>query len=173
MQTGIHWRSLTTFDIPAVEAIAAEVHPGFPEDTAVFVERLRLYPEGARLLEIGGAPAGYVFSHPWRFRQLPALNSLLGAIPPDAGTYYLHDLALLPSARGTGAAGRVVTDLIGHATRAGYPTMSLVAVNGSIPFWQKHGFIIAETGELADKLASYEDAARFMVRQLADRARPD
>lgn len=168
MQSGIHWRSLTTLDIPAVETIAAQVHPGFPEDTAVFVERQRLYPSGVRLLEIGGDPVGYVFSHPWRFRKLPALNSLLGAIPPDPDTYYLHDLALLPAARGTGAAGMVVESLIGHASRAGFPSMSLVAVNGSIPFWRKHGFDVAEAGELSDKLLSYEEAARFMVRQLAE-----
>lgn len=166
MNTGYHWRDLTMLDLPMVEAIAAEVHPAFPEDLAVFVERSRLYPEGARLLEVGGRPAGYVFSHPWRFRQLPALNSLLGRIPADADTYYLHDLALLPVARGSGAAGTLMNYLVRHATRAGFPTLSLVAVNGSVPFWSRHGFAIAEAAELTDKLRSYEDAARFMVRDL-------
>jgi GNAT superfamily N-acetyltransferase len=166
MKTGFHWRNMTMLDLPMVEAIAAEVHPGFPEDMAVFVERLRLYPEGARLLEVRGRPAGYVLSHPWRFRSLPALNSLLGHIPAEADTYYLHDLALLPVARGSGAAGTLVHFLLRHAEQAGFASMSLVAVNGSMPFWSRHGFAIAEAGELTDKLKSYEDAARFMVREL-------
>lgn len=166
MTKGIHWRALTTLDLPTVEAIAAAVHPDFPEDASVFAERQRLYPAGTRLLELGGVPSGYILTHPWRFRQLPALNSLLGAIPADADTYYLHDLALLPTARGTGAAGVVVSDIIEHAHREGFPTMSLVAVNGSIPFWARHGFAVAEAPELAHKLMSYEHTARFMVRSL-------
>ena len=166
MSTDIHWRALTTLDLPAVEAIAAAVHPDFPEDAMVLAERQLLYPAGTRLLELGGVPSGYVLTHPWRFRQLPALNSLLGAIPADADTYYLHDLALLPTARGTGAAGAVVTDIISYAHSEGFATMSLVAVNGSVPFWRRHGFVVAEAPELAHKLLSYEDAARFMVRPL-------
>ena len=58
----MHWRALTTLDLPAVEAIAAAVHPDFPEDAAVFAERQRLYPDGARLLELDGEPSGYILS---------------------------------------------------------------------------------------------------------------
>lgn len=162
----MHWRALTTLDLPEVETIAARVHPAFPEDIAVFAERQRLYPEGTRLLELDGVSAGYVLSHPWRFKALPALNSLLDAIPAEADTYYLHDLALLPSARGTGAAAMIVGELLRHARAGGFATMSLVAVNGSLPFWYKHGFRTVNTPELADKLASYEAAARFMVKPL-------
>ena len=163
----IHWRALTTLDLPSVQHIATQVHPDFPEDDAVFAERQRLYPEGARLLELAGEPAGYVFSHPWRLGDFPALNTRLGLIPPDADTYYLHDLALLPAARGTGAAGLVVADLARHAGRLGFASMSLVAVNGSQPFWKKHGFEPVADEALAGKLASYEASARFMVRPLA------
>lgn len=166
MNQAMHWRALTTLDLPAVEAIANRVHPGFPEDQAVFAERQRLYPDGTRLLELDGVPSGYILSHPWRFKSLPALNSLLGAVPPDADTYYLHDLALLPTARGTGAAAMIVGEIQRHARSRGFANMSLVAVNGSIPFWTKHGFRPFPAPELADKLLSYEAAARFMVKVL-------
>lgn len=165
MTSTIHWRSLTTLDLPAVQSIATKVHPAFPEDMAVFAERQRLYPEGARLLELGGQAAGYILSHPWRYGKLPALNALLGQVPADADTYYLHDLALLPSARGTGAAAMIVGDMLRHARKHGFATVSLVAVNGSIPFWYKHGFRIADMPELTEKLTSYEAAARVMVRR--------
>src|SRR5690349_9617175 len=165
MGNAMHWRALTTLDLPEVEAIADKVHPAFPEDVAIFAERQRLYPDGARLLELDGVPGGYILSHPWRFPTLPALATLLGAIPEDADTYYLHDLALLPRARGTGAAAMIVGDILRHARQNGFATVSLVAVNGSLPFWYKHGFRTLAVPELADKLASYEGAARFMVRR--------
>jgi len=161
----MYWRALTNLDLPAVEAIAAQVHPAFPEDAAIFAARQRLYPEGTRLLELNDTPSGYILSHPWHFGQLPALNALLGAVPDDSDTYYLHDLALLPAARGTGAAAMIVGDMLRHARSAGLPSVSLVAVNGSLPFWYKHGFRAVHAPELADKLASYEDAARLMVRR--------
>lgn len=154
-------------DLPAVEAIAAAVHPDFFEEPAVFAERQALYPSGTLLLELGGVAAGYMLSHPWRQGTLPALNSLLGAIPAGADTFYLHDLALLPQARGTGAARMVVERLVQHASEAGFPTMSLVAVNGSRGFWEKQGFAIADVPALNEKLRGYEDAARYMVKPLA------
>ncbi len=160
------WRTLRADDLPEVEAIAAQVHPDFPEDGAVFAERLRLAPDGVHLLEIAGAPAGYFITHPWRYGKLPALNALLGAIPPDADTWYLHDLALLPAARGTGAAGAIVASVLAHARQKGFAIASLVAVNGSVPFWQRQGFIVNEDPALREKLATYEDAARFMVHRL-------
>lgn len=160
------WRGMTAADLDAVEAIAKRVHPGFPEDRAVFAERQRLYPMGTQLLEIAGTPWGYLVSHPWQLGSLPALNALLGAIPEAPDTYYLHDLALLTDARGTGAASAIIDRIVDHATDEGFATVSLVAVNGSVPFWGKHGFVAMETPDLAGKLASYEDAARFMVRRL-------
>ena len=170
MTTLMEWRPLAATDLPLVEAIAAIVHPDFPEDSAVFAERQRLYPEGARLLEVDGVAAGYVLSHPWRYGQLPALNGLLGALPADADTFYIHDLALLNKARGTGAAARIVGEIQRHARSQGFATMSLVAVNDSLAFWHKHGFRAQRpstlTPELVAKLASYEAAARFMVKAL-------
>jgi GNAT superfamily N-acetyltransferase len=163
---GIHWRALTTLDLPVVETIAGVVHPDFPEDIVVLAERQRLYPDGARLLELGGTASGYILSHPWRFKSLPALNARLGAIPADADTYYLHDLALLNKARGTGAAAMIVGDIINHARAQGFANLSLVAVNGSQPFWHKHGFRVVDAPELGEKLASYEAAARLMVKPL-------
>lgn len=168
MTSSIHWRPLAPSDLPAVAAIAAIVHPDFPEDGAVFAERQQLYPDGAQLLELDGTAAGYVLSHPWHFRQLPALNALLGAVPADADTYYIHDLALLNKARGTGAAAAIVGGVQRHARGRGFANMSLVAVNGSVPFWHKHGFRAQGPAtlapELVAKLASYEAGARFMVK---------
>jgi GNAT superfamily N-acetyltransferase len=164
--TRFDWRPMLPGDLAVVEAIAGMVHPGFFEAPEVFAEKLSLYPEGCHLLEIGGEPAGYVFAHPWRDDEAPALNAPLGSVPVEAGSFYIHDLALLSPARGTGAAGRIVASLSQFARAQGFARMALVAVNGSLGFWQKQGFEECAVPELADKLAAYEAAARYMVRRL-------
>ncbi len=157
---------MSALDLDAVAAVAAVVHKDFYERPEVLAEKRRLYPNGAHLLEIGERPVGYVFSHPWASRAVPALDSLLEALPADADTYYLHDLALLPVARRVGAAGQIVKALIRHAEARGFSTMSLVAVNSSAGFWARHGFLPVEAPELTGKLLSYEPGASYMVKPL-------
>jgi ribosomal protein S18 acetylase RimI-like enzyme len=151
-------------DLAAIGPIQAAVHPSFPEDEEVFAERLRLYPAGCFMLESREGPVGYIVSHPWRFGHLPALNSLLGALPAEPSTFYIHDIALLPSARGGGVASSIVATLIAHAGATGLASLSLVAVNDSQPFWRRHGFAVVDDPALAGKLATYDDAARLMAR---------
>ncbi len=153
-------------DIAAVLTVAARVHPDFPEDAAVFEERLRLFPQGCFVHDSDGAVLAYVVSHPWRAGDPPALNTQLDALPAEPATYYLHDIALLPALRGSGAASRMVARLVGLAEAEKLPTLSLVAVNGSAGFWRRHGFRPVADAALTDKLKSYDDAAAFMVRTL-------
>lgn len=162
-------------DLAAVVAIAGAVHPDFPEDAAVFAERLALFPVGCLVLDDGTDAVGYMVSHPWHLGAPPALDSRLGALPEVADTYYVHDVALLDRARGTGAASAGVRRLVDLADRLGLPSMSLVAVNGSAPFWERLGFLW-EAGEgdaaLAGKLAGYGADARYMVRRSTSGAVP-
>jgi ribosomal protein S18 acetylase RimI-like enzyme len=160
------WRPMTAADLPAVLAIAAVVHPDYPEDEAVFAERLRLFPDGCLVLEGAGGLLGYVVAHPWYRGAPPALNTLLGRLPDMAGAFYIHDLALLPAARGTGAGRLVVDRLVALAHRARQPRLALVAVNDSSGFWQRQGFREMHDPALAAKLASYDDAARYLEREL-------
>lgn len=157
---------MTATDLPAVLAVAAVVHPGYPEDEAVFAERLRLFPQGCLVLDGPGGPIGYVVAHPWRCAAPPALNSLLGALPSRAGCVYIHDLALVPQARGSGAGGMVVARLSEIAALADLPHLALVAIDGSSGFWRRQGFREVHAPALAEKLASYDDAARYMERAL-------
>ena len=166
------WRAMTPMDLPAVLAIADAVHPDFPEDAAIFAERLALHPAGCRVLDRDGAILAYVLSHPWAAESCPPLNRLLGALPDPAGSYYIHDLALLPAARGSGAAPAIVAALAEHAAGLGLASMGLVAVNGSASFWRRQGFAEAEVPALSSKLASYGPDARFMLRELATGLRP-
>ena len=154
-------------DLRAIARVAAIVHPLYPEKDEIFAERLRLHPLGSQVLTDGdGAIIGYVVSHPWRFGAAPALDSLLGAIPADSDCYYIHDIALLPTARGQGAAQACVAGLVDHARRSGFKRMALIAIAGTQDFWKKQGFAAVDDPALAAKLASYDPSARYMSRAL-------
>jgi ribosomal protein S18 acetylase RimI-like enzyme len=160
-----HWRPMSPADLPAALAVADIVHPRYPEDPAIFAERLALYPPGCLVLMQGEDRIGYIVSHPWTYGEPPALNSLLGALPLAPSTYYIHDIALLPQARGTGATKTVIARLVDRAEASGLPNLSLIAVNDSVAFWQRHGFVETSDPALDTKLRSYDESARFMLRQ--------
>jgi ribosomal protein S18 acetylase RimI-like enzyme len=165
------WRPMVAADLPGVLAVADCVHPAFPEEGAVFADRLRLYPLGCLAFSSGEDVLGYAVSHPWRAYDPPALNASLGELPREPATYYIHDVALLPELRGSGAAALVVALLLARARKEAFHTMSLVAVNNSTGFWERHGFRNIASRKIVDatlirKLRSYDDAATFMVREL-------
>jgi ribosomal protein S18 acetylase RimI-like enzyme len=160
------WRLMEASDLASVSAVAAEVHPDFPEDDAVFLNRLSLHGQGAYVLENGATILGYTITHPWKSFDIPALNTILGSLPDRPDNYYIHDIALVNAGRGSGAASKIVSVLSDHAMTLGCETISLVAVNGSSGFWQKHGFEIVDRADIEAKLRTYSDDACFMLRQL-------
>ena len=96
------WRPMTAADLPLAEEIAEQVHPDHPEGPEVFAERLRLFGRACLMLEAGGRSVGYAMGHPWVMRLPPRLNILLHRLPLAPDTMFIHDLALLPGARGRG-----------------------------------------------------------------------
>lgn len=155
-------------DLPAIMGIAAQAHPALPERIEIFREKLRLYPAGCLVLaraEASQAPIeGYLFSHPWYPDDIPALDTPLGGIPPLTNTYYLHDLALLPLARGNNHGAHVIRQVDHHARLRGYARQALVSVNSTELFWRRQGFEWVNCPAAQDKLAKYGPEARLMVR---------
>ncbi|MDP5279395.1 GNAT family N-acetyltransferase [Sphingomonas sp. DG1-23] len=146
-------------DLAAVSAISDAVHGRFTEPLAVYAGRLDLYPAGCFVLEQDDTVAGYLISHPWHREDPPKLGALPGAIPPDADAWYLHDLALLPAARGAGA-GRAALDLVKAQARArGFADIALMAVGGADRYWTRQGFAYVPR----DADPSYGDDAYLML----------
>ncbi len=161
------WRAMTDRDLDGVVAVARVAFPDHFEDRACFAERLALYPAGCRVLAEGdNRVLGYGIAYPWMEGSMPPLGALIGALPDAAELIYLHDLALLPDTRGTGAASEYVAWLVDHARVAGWPRIALVAVNDAAPFWGRQGFAAVDSPNLRATLASYGDDARYMVRDL-------
>lgn len=130
-------------DLASVSAISDAVHGRFTEPVAVYAERLALWPKGCRVFEREGEIAGYLIAHPWHRDSPPKLGALLGAIPTDADTFYLHDIALLSPARSTGA-GRTALDFVLSDARAlGFAEVTLMAVGGADLYWAAQGFATA------------------------------
>ncbi|WP_336969004.1 GNAT family N-acetyltransferase [Sphingobium aromaticiconvertens] len=151
-------------DLPAIAAISDTVHQSYSEDMAIYAERLDLYPSGCFTLWRGNRIGGYLISHPWHRHSPPALNAMLDSIPAMAGTYYLHDIALLPDARGSGA-GRAAVDLIiDLARKAGFQDVMLMAVNGADRFWASVGFTYVDDADPAAQPGGYGAGTHHMRR---------
>lgn len=147
-------------------AIQGVVHALLPERREVMAEKLGLCPAGCRLLARDGDVMGYGLSHPWRLGGVPALDRPLGAIPDDADCFYLHDVALLPAARGRGAGRAFVDHVRAEARRRDVAALALVSVYGTVPLWSTLGFAVRELPGLAAKLGPYGTEARYMVSDL-------
>ncbi|MBP0446834.1 GNAT family N-acetyltransferase [Roseomonas sp. SSH11] len=150
-------------DLPAVSAIASAVHPGLPEADGVFAERLRLAPGACLALEGDGAVLGYALAHPWWRGRVVALDRMLHALPDEPEVLYLHDLALLPAARGSGAGAEAVRRLA--AIARGLP-LALVSIGGTEVFWRAQGFAPVADPALDAVLRSYGAQALYMERAI-------
>jgi len=165
-----HWRPAASADIDRIYDIQCVVHADYPEAREVLLERLELCLMGCFVIERGGVVSGYVLSHPWRRFSPPPIDTKLGTIPAEADVWYLHDLALLPETRGSGAGAKVAKLLAEQARMAGYETLALVSVNGSQGFWERQGFSVHRDKTLTDKLSSYGSEAIYMERDLGGEA---
>ena len=157
-------------DLPGCEAIAKAIHVAHPEDAGRMGERLRLFPAGCRVLRRGGRIVGYGVSHPWTARDAPALNTPLARLPARADALLIHDLALLPEARGRGEARGFVAAAAAIAVARGFGIVSLVAVSGAAGFWAEMGFRVVAVPALGAVLRSYDAEACYMERDPASDA---
>ena len=158
------WRPMAEADLDRVAEIAILGFPDHFEGRPCFVNRLDLSPAGCFVLQTPDGLEGYLVAYPWRAEAAPTLNTLIEAIPADAGVVYLHDLALTPAVRGQGWSKPAVQAVVDLAKAGGWTTIALVAVNDAVDFWRGHGFEVKQTPEMSAKLASYGPDARYMTR---------
>lgn len=166
--THYQWRPMRADDLPQVMHIAAQVHEAYFEAQEVFAERLDLFPQGCRIAiaqEVREEVIGYAFMHPARHGHPPALNTLLGSLD-GTDCLHLHDVALLPQARGSGLGRALVEDLLRLCVLTALPRATLVAVHASSAYWQAAGFTVDAMADLPEDggLESYGAGACYMSR---------
>lgn len=106
---------------------------------------------------------GYLLNHPWDDEEPPGLHE---TIQTDKAfkSWHLHDLAISPFARGKGVANMLVQHVITQLQTMPIESISLIAVQGSAPFWSRYGFTVQKTPAAVS--ASYGEAALWMKRML-------
>lgn len=161
---GSGWRAMTADDLDRVAEIATIGFPDHFEGRPCFANRLGLHPAGCFVLQTPDGLEGYLVAYPWRSDAAPPLNTLIEALPAEAGVLYLHDLALTPAVRGQGWSRPAVQAVVDLAKAGGWTTIALVAVNDAVAFWRGHGFAVKPAPEMAAKLVSYGADARYMTR---------
>lgn len=158
---------MTLDDLGLVLAIQQLCYPpAYHEPLAAFENKLRQAPESAWLATSGGHAQAYIVTLPVDEGHFPALHGTSWSPPPQAKWLYLHDLAVDPAHRGSGAGQRLVEQAFRHARTLGLEGLALVAVQGSQPYWTRRGFQPRAVGHAAlqEKLRSFGDDACFMVR---------
>jgi GNAT superfamily N-acetyltransferase len=158
---------MSPLDLHEVSRLADLIHPDYPEAIEVLAEKLVLYPAGCFVLENSdGSLSGYALSHPWRLGPPPRLNQLMGGLPARTDTFYIHDIALDESARGFGAARRIIDAIAGHARREGFANLSLTAISAARDYWRRSGFAEHSDPEITAALKDYDPGALLMVHDL-------
>lgn len=158
---------MTLADLELVLTIQQRCYPtAYHEPLAAFENKLRQSPGSAWLAMSGDQALAYLVTLPVDEGHFPALHGASWAPPPQAKWLYLHDLAVDPGHRGSGAGQRLVEQALGHARRLGIEGLALVAVQGSQPYWARQGFLASQVthAALQQALRSFGDGACFMVR---------
>lgn len=158
---------MTLADLGLVLAIQQRCYPpAYHEPLGAFENKLRQSPRSAWLAVSGAHPQAYLVTLPVDENHFPALHSDSWAPPEQARWLYLHDLAVDPDQRGSGAGQRLVEQALGHARALGLEGLALIAVQGSQPYWERRGFQARTVGHAAllETLRSFGDDACFMVR---------
>lgn len=162
-------RLMREHDLPAVISLQSQCYrPEFHEPEAAFASKLRAAPESCWVQEGPEGLQAYMVCLPMEGGTLPALHAPDWHRPPNPDWLYLHDLAIHPAMRAQGLAGLMVGRANELALQQKMAFVGLIAVQGSQPFWARHGF---DSGAKAswvppEKLASFGEGATFMLRRL-------
>ena len=160
------WVPLSTSDVKDIDQIARQIHPTLPERLEVFEEKVGLFPEGCYKFVSGERMVGYALSHPWKLFSVPTLDEFIGELPSNPDCIYLHDVAVLPEARGHNAAGSFVAKIKEIAERMHIQKLSCVSVYGTDVLWSRFGFEAVSSAKMNKKLSSYGDSAKYMIIDL-------
>jgi ribosomal protein S18 acetylase RimI-like enzyme len=108
---------------------------------------------------------GYLISSPGLFESPPELDAATFSLPPNPDSLYLHDVAVAPHARRSGAGRALVEKFIVQSRDMNFRHASLIAVQNSKSYWQRYGFRpVRQTSALKAKLSSYGDNVEYMER---------
>jgi hypothetical protein len=164
-----HWLPLSASDIESVDKIAAAIHPGLAERPEIMAEKINLFPMGCRKLVLHGVMMGYALAHPWTLFSAPALDEFIVSIPKGANCVHIHDIAVLPEARGRRCIEDYVALVRTLAAELNAPKLACVSVYDTEALWARYGFEVDARGPARGALAAYGPTARYMTADVRER----
>lgn len=165
MQPLVDIRAMTAADIPAVLKIQAACYTELtPESNESLHAKLSASQSTCFVASRDGEIVGYLISLPWEFANPPVLNAETCRLPLLPDCLYLHDLAVTPNARKFGAGRALVKAFLTQLKMLGIGRASLIGVQNSAPYWERHGFRAAPLSvPLKAKLSTYGANAVYMA----------
>lgn len=161
------WHPLLPEDTGRVSEIADEIHTDLPERPEVFEEKIGLYPSSCwKLLSPSGKIVGYGISHAWTLHIIPPLDDFLSELPQSPDCLYVHDVAILPEARGQNAGLEYRNILKRTAGQRGILNLACVSVYGTDKLWSRTGFQCVNDKSINEKIASYGSSAKYMIANI-------
>jgi predicted N-acetyltransferase YhbS len=159
-------RTMVEGDIPDVLEIQAVCYTALtPESGESLHAKLDASRSTCFIASLSGDTVGYLISVPWRLSSPPELNAQTCRLPDSPDCLYLHDLAVAPRARKSGAGRVLVEAFLARVGELGFARASLVAVQNSVPYWERHGFRpVKPSASLRAKLATYGAGVVYMAR---------
>lgn len=161
-------RALEVSDLPGLLAVQLACYgAGFVESGEVFARRLASAANCSLVLKRDGIVCAYLAAYASQQGKVTPLQGDFESIAaPD--TLYLHDMAVLPSCAGQGLAQALLQPLWAQAVAQGLRHSALVSVQGSQPYWARHGYAVQALASEVQRahLARYGDDAVYMVREL-------
>ncbi|WP_445768725.1 GNAT family N-acetyltransferase [Rheinheimera sp.] len=152
-------RLITVADLAAIVRLQDSCYSdALYESPELLSQRLAVAANSCWLTQnSNGELLAYLFSYPAQDGYItPLAAEFTPAAKPEL--LYLHDMAVSPKARGLGIAGKLLQNAKQYALSLGLSKLGLVAVQGSVPYWQRQGFTVVHNvmPEAKLALASYQ-----------------
>lgn len=162
-------RPMQAQDLQPVLELQSQIYPpAYHEPASVFASKLALAGPFCMVADSANGIVGYLLAHPWLADRPPPLFATLETLPATPASLFIHDLALLPAARGQLLAEALLRQSAVVAQASGLTHATLVAVHGAASYWQQRGF--RETDVTNDAAAGspgrYGVDAVFMCAEL-------
>lgn len=172
MDNALTLRNMNGNDLLAVLYIQDECYTEIePESKGSLNSKLMASPSTCFVACVGDDMIGYLISLPWIFAAPPILNAPDCEIPAIPDCLLLHDLAIAPTARKTGAGQALVNKFLSRLRELHFDRATLIAVQSSANYWRRRGFHSVDTTDsLRKKLSSYGKSVEYM-EYLAEKGR--
>lgn len=160
-------RQMQASDLDAVLDLQQRCYaPAFHEPREAFASKLLASPRSCWVMPGPSGLHAYLVSLPIEGDQLPKLHAGAWHHPAHPDWLYVHDMAVAPAARGSGASGLLMQQAYAFARALILPDIGLIAVQDSSPYWARQGFVLVNSSArlTPDKLASFGTHAVFMQR---------